>query len=64
MQLLCLGLLKEEVYFIKPMTSKKFEGQLQEVISAIPQKFLGRSVDVIPEQLGKFRVKANAHTKV
>ena len=37
--------LKEQVYSTKPTTLEELEGRLREVMSAIPQEFLVKSVD-------------------
>ncbi|CAM1305628.1 Uncharacterised protein r2_g1547 [Pycnogonum litorale] len=55
------GWLKEQVYSTKPTTLEELERRIREVISAIPQEFLGRSVDAIPKRLERLEANAGAH---
>ena len=55
------GWLKEQVYSKKPTTLEELEGQIRLAISAIPQEFLERSVQAIPERLEKLQANAGAY---
>ena len=43
------------------MTLEELEGQIQEVISSIPQDFLGKLVDTVLRWLEKLVVNTGAH---
>ena len=49
------------MYYAKPMTLEEFEGQLHEIISAIPLEFLRKSVDAIQNRLEQLQENAGAH---
>ena len=53
--------LKEQVYSTKSATLEELEGRLREVISVIPQEFLRRSIDAIPERLDKMQANGGGH---
>ena len=55
------GWLKEQVYSTKRTTMDELEGRIREVISSIPQTFLVKSVDAVPERLEQLMANVGVH---
>ena len=53
--------LKKQVYSTKRTTFDELEGRIREVMSSIPQEFLVKSVDAVPERLEQLVANAGAH---
>ena len=53
--------LKEQVYSTKRTILNELEGRIREVMSSIPQEFLVKSVDAVPERLEQLVANAGGH---